>query len=212
MLIPGPDLWLFAAACVVLVVTPGPNMAYLLSRAICQGSRAGVVSLAGVLTGFVVHVVAAAAGLSAVFRWQPLAFDAVKYAGAAWLAWMAWDAVRPGGQSPFAPRPLPPEPARALFVKGLLTNVLNPKVAMFYLALFPQFVDPARGSVFAQSLLLGAVQIAISAAFDLWLVLAAGAIARSFAGHPRWLAAQRWVLGTVLLAIALRIAVEPRPI
>jgi threonine/homoserine/homoserine lactone efflux protein len=136
----------------------------------------------------------------------------VKYAGAAWLAWMAWDAVRPGGQSPFAPRPLPPEPARALFVKGLLTNVLNPKVAMFYLALFPQFVDPARGSVFAQSLLLGGVQVAISVAFDLWLVLAAGAIARGFASHPRWLAAQRWVLGAVLLAIALRIAVEPRPI
>ena len=212
MLIPFDDLLLFAAACGVLVVTPGPNMAYLLSRAICQGSRAGVVSLAGVLAGFAVHGVAAAAGLSAVFRWWPPAFDLVKYAGAAWLAWMAWDAVRPGGASPFAPRPLPPERASALFTKGLLTNVLNPKVAMFYLALFPQFVDPARGGVFSQSMLLGSVQVAVSLVFDLWLVLTAGAIARAFAAHPRWLAAQRWVLGAVLLAIALRIAIEPRPI
>jgi threonine/homoserine/homoserine lactone efflux protein len=212
MLIPFDELALFGAACVVLVVTPGPNMAYLLSRAICQGSRAGVVSLAGVLAGFAVHGVAAAAGLSVVFRWWPPAFDLVKYAGAGWLAWMAWDAVRPGGASPFAPRPLAPERTTVLFTKGMLTNVLNPKVAMFYLALFPQFVDPARGSVFAQSMLLGAVQMAVSVVFDLWLVLTAGAIARTFAEHPGWLAAQRWVLGAVLFALALRIAIEPRPI
>jgi threonine/homoserine/homoserine lactone efflux protein len=211
MLIPGPDLLLFAAACVVLVITPGPNMIYLLSRAICQGRSAGVVSLAGVIVGFFVHMLAAAIGLSAVFIVVPLAFDLLKYLGAAYLLWMAWEAVRPGGRSPVEPRALPPESARALFVKGFLTNVLNPKVAMFYLALFPQFVDPGRGSVLLQSLTLGGVQIAISIAFDLWLVVAAAAVARWFASHPLWLAVQRWVMGGMLAALAVRIALEPRP-
>jgi threonine/homoserine/homoserine lactone efflux protein len=210
MSIPIPDLLLFVAACIVLVVTPGPNMLYLLSRAICQGRLAGLVSLAGVVVGFIVHMLCAAVGLSALLVAVPVAFDAVKFAGALYLLWMAWDTVRPGARSPLEPRALPAESSQALFVKGLLTNLLNPKVAMFYLALFPQFVDPARGSVLLQSVALGGVQIAISILFDVWMITAAAAIARWFAHHPAWMVAQRWVMGGVLAVLAVRIALEPR--
>lgn len=208
--VPVPDLLLFIAACIVLVVTPGPNMLYLLSRAICQGRMAGMVSLAGVVAGFIVHMLCAAVGLSALLVAVPLAFDTVKFAGALYLLWMAWDTVRPGGRSPLEPRALPAESPPALFVKGFLTNLLNPKVAMFYLALFPQFADPARGSVLLQSVTLGGVQIVISILFDVWMITTAAAIARWFARNPVWMAAQRWVMGGVLAVLALRIALEPR--
>jgi threonine/homoserine/homoserine lactone efflux protein len=210
MSIPLPDLLLFILACIVLVVTPGPNMLYLLSRAICQGRAAGMISLAGVIAGFIVHMLCAAVGLSALLVAVPVAFDAVKFAGALYLLWMAWDTVRPGARSPLEPRALPAESPRALFMKGLLINLLNPKVAMFYLALFPQFVDPARGSVLLQSMALGGVQIAISILFDVWMIATAAAIARWFVRNPAWMAAQRWVMGGVLAALAVRIALEPQ--
>ena len=211
-MIPLPDLLLFAAACLVLMVTPGPNMLYLLSRAICQGRAAGLISAAGVVVGFVCHMLAAAAGLSAIFLALPAAFELLKFAGALYLLWMAWEMLRPGARSPLEPRALPAESGRALFVKGLLINLLNPKVAIFYLALFPQFVDPSRGAVFWQSVTLGLVQTAISIVFDIWLVFTAARVARWFTRHPAWMVAQRWLMGGVLMALAVRIAFEPRPI
>jgi threonine/homoserine/homoserine lactone efflux protein len=208
------NLLLFAAASVLLVLTPGPNLLYLISRTLCQGRAAGIVSLAGTTTGFLVHVVAAALGLSAVFVAVPLAYDAVRWAGAAYLLWLAWDAVRPGRAAGegglYAPATLPAVEPWRLFRTGLLTSILNPKVALFYLALFPQFVEPARGSVLVQSLVLGATQIAISVVGDLGFVLSAAAVARWLAARPVWVAAQRWVLGGVFAAIALRLALEPR--
>src|SRR5689334_18278449 len=145
---PSPEnLALFTVASVLLALTPGPNLLYLVSRTLCQGRRAGVVSLAGTSLGFIVHVLAAALGLSAIFLTLPLLYDVLRYAGAAYLLYLAWDAVKPGGRGPFSPRELPPDSPGRLFRMGLLTSVLNPKVALFYLALFPQFIDPMRGSV-----------------------------------------------------------------
>jgi threonine/homoserine/homoserine lactone efflux protein len=204
------NLTLFTLASVLLALTPGPNLLYLVSRTLCQGRRAGVVSLGGTSLGLVFHVVAAALGLSAIFVTVPLLYDALRYIGAAYLLWLAWDALKPGGQGVFAPRTLPQDPPQRLFRIGLLTSVLNPKVAMFYLALFPQFIDPTRGSVLAQSLILGFIQIAIGIVSDFCFVLAAGAITGWLARRPLWSALQRWLLGIVLAGVALKLALDSR--
>jgi threonine/homoserine/homoserine lactone efflux protein len=210
-MIPLDSLVLYAAACVLLVLTPGPNLMYLISRTLCQGRAAGIVSLAGTTSGFLFYAVTAAFGLTAVFVAIPVLFDIVRWAGAAYLLWLAWDAVRPQGSGGlFARRDLPPVAPGKLFRTGVLTSILNPKVALFYLALFPQFVDPARGSVLVQSLLLAAVQIVIDATGDLLFVLAAARVARWLAERPAWIVAQRWVLGGVFGAIAVRLALDSR--
>jgi len=208
---PSPEnLALFAVASVLLALTPGPNLLYLVSRTLCQGRRAGVISLAGTSLGFVFHVLAAALGLSAIFLAVPLLYDLVRYAGALYLLWLAWSAVRSEGANLFAARSLPEESSARLLRTGLLTSILNPKIALFYLALLPQFVDASRGSVFGQSLLLGAVQIAIGILSDLCFVLAAARVALWVGRRPLWLAAQRWILGGVFAAIAFKLAVETR--
>jgi threonine/homoserine/homoserine lactone efflux protein len=206
------NLLLFVLASVLLVLTPGPNLLYLISRTLCQGRSAGLVSLAGTTTGFVVHILAAALGLSAVFVAVPIAYDAVRIAGALYLLWLAWDAVRPsaGAGGMFAPARLPDAPPGRLFRMGLLTSILNPKVALFYLALFPQFVAPAAGSVLLQSLVLGATQIVIAVVGDLCFVFSAAWVARWLATRPAWSTAQRWVLGAVFAAIAVKLALDER--
>ena len=200
------ELGWFALAALVLVVTPGPNMIYCISRTLCQGRAAGLTSLAGVLLGFLVHLLAATVGLTALLMAVPLAFDAIRLAGAAYLLWLAWQAVKPGGAGPFQARDLPVDPPATLFRMGFLTNLLNPKVALFYLSFFPQFLDPERGPVLLQSLQLGAVQIGVSGSVNALLVLGAGAITAFLSRSRGWLVAQRWVMGGVLAALALRIA------
>ncbi|MCL4182367.1 MAG: LysE family translocator [Burkholderiaceae bacterium] len=207
---PAGDILLFAGAALLMVLTPGPNMIYLISRSICQGRKAGVISLFGVIAGFLVHMLSAAAGLTAVFLAVPLAYEILKWAGAAYLLWLAWQAVRPGARSPFEPKPLPPDPAPRLFAMGFLTNVLNPKIAMFYLSVFPQFVSPEHGSVFVQSITLGFTQIAVSFSVNLLIALFAAGMASWFARNPLWLAVQRYVMGFVLAGLAVRMALEQR--
>jgi threonine/homoserine/homoserine lactone efflux protein len=210
-MIPPDSLALYVVACVLLVLTPGPNLMYLISRTLCQGRTAGIVSLAGTTSGLLFYAIAAAFGLTAVFVAVPVLFDIVRWAGAAYLLWLAWDAIRPrGGGGLFARRDLPPVAPAVLYRTGILTSILNPKVALFYLALFPQFVDPARGSVLLQSLILAAVQIVIAAAGDLLFVLAAARVARWLAERPAWITAQRWVLGGVFGAVAVKLAFDTR--
>jgi threonine/homoserine/homoserine lactone efflux protein len=210
-MIPLPSYALFVVASVLLVLTPGPNLLYLISRTLCQGRPAGIVSLAGTTSGSLVHMTAAALGLSAIFLAVPVLYDAVRWAGAAYLLWLAFDALRPQeGGGLFAPRRLPRESQRRLYCNGLLTGVLNPKVALFYLALFPQFVDPARGSVLLQSLLLGATNIVIAIVGDLMFVLLAARAAHWLAARPVWTRVQRYVLGVVFAGIAVRLALEER--
>jgi threonine/homoserine/homoserine lactone efflux protein len=210
-MIPLDSLALYVVACVLLVLTPGPNLMYLISRTLCQGRTAGIVSLAGTTSGLLFYAVAAAFGLTAVFVAVPVLFDIVRWAGAAYLLMLAWDAVRPRGSGGlFARRDLPQVAPAVLYRTGILTSILNPKVALFYLALFPQFVDPARGSVLLQSLILAAVQIAIAAVGDLLFVLAAASVARWLAERPAWVTAQRWVLGGVFGAIAVKLAFDSR--
>ncbi len=204
------NLLLFAGAALLMVLTPGPNMIYLISRSVCQGRRAGVISLCGVVAGFLVHMFAAAAGLSALFLAIPLAYELLKWAGAIYLLWLAWQAVRPGAASPFEARQLPPDGPRRLFLMGFLTNLLNPKIAVFYLAIFPQFIVPDHGSVFLQSVTLGCVQIAVSFTVNLLIALSAAGIAGWFGRNRGGLLAQRYLMGLVLAALAVRLAFEER--
>ena len=209
-MVPLNDWLLFAGAALLMALTPGPNMVYLISRSICQGRRAGVISLFGVVAGFLVHMFTAAVGLTALFMAVPLAYEILKWAGAAYLLYLAWQAVKPGARSPFEARDLPQDSPRKLFAMGFLTNLLNPKIAVFYLAIFPQFVSPAHGSVFVQSVVLGLTQIVFSFSVNLSIALSAAKLARWFQHNRRWLAVQRYVMGGVLAALAVRLAAEQR--
>lgn len=200
----------FALIALGMVLTPGPNMIYLISRSIAQGAGAGMISLAGVALGFVFYMLCAAFGITALLFAVPYAYDALRLAGAAYLLWLAWQAVKPGGRSPFHVRDLPADGPRKLFLMGFLTNLLNPKIAMLYLALLPQFIDPAAGDVLSQSLVLGAVQIAISVSVNALIALAAGSIAVFLRTRPFWALVQRWLMGTVLAGFAVRMAMESR--
>lgn len=191
-----------------MVLTPGPNMIYLVSRSITQGRRAGLISLGGVALGFVAYLLAANLGLSVLFLAVPELYVAVKLAGAGYLAYLAWSALRPGGVSVFAPREVPPDSPRRLFTMGLMTNLLNPKIAIMYVSLIPQFVDLDRGHVLTQGLLLGSCRIVVSVAVNLAIVLAAGTIATFLARRPSWLKFQRYAMGTVLGALAVTLAVD----
>jgi threonine/homoserine/homoserine lactone efflux protein len=198
----------FALISLGMVLTPGPNMIYLISRSISQGRTAGMISLLGVACGFLFYMISAAFGITALLMAVPFAYDVLRIGGALYLLWLAWNAVRPGGRSPFQVRALPQDGPRRLFTMGLVTNLLNPKVAMIYLSLLPQFVDPARGHILGQSLVLGATQIVISLSVNAVIACLAGSIAGFLHGRPRWLTIQRWFMGTVLGGLAVRMAVE----
>ncbi len=199
----------FAAIALGLVLTPGPNMIYLISRSLCQGRKAGYISLTGVALGFMFYMLCAALGITALIMAVPLAYDALRIAGACYLLYMAWQAVF-GGKSPFHLRDLPPDSARKLFTMGLLTNLLNPKTAVIYLSLLPQFIKPEQGHVLAQSLTLGMTQIITSLVVNGLIIFAAGTIAQFLAERPTWQKIQRWLMGTVLAGLALKLVLDGR--
>lgn len=200
----------FALIALGMVLTPGPNMIYLVSRSISQGRVAGLISLGGVALGFVVYMLCAAFGITALVIAIPYAYDALRFGGALYLLYLAWQAVRPNGSSPFAVKALPKDGPRKLFLMGFLTNLLNPKIAVLYLSLLPQFIDPDKGSVLLQSVVLGATQIAISVTVNTIIAVTAGSIAVFLSGRPTFLLVQRWLMGTVLAGLAIKMATEAR--
>lgn len=200
----------FALVALAMVLTPGPNMIYLTSRAICQGRMAGLISLGGIALGFVIYMLCAALGITAIFLSVPLAYDALRIAGAIYLLYLAWQALKPGGRSPFQVRNLPEDSPRRLFGMGLFTSLLNPKIAILYVSLLPQFIQPEQGSVLLQSLVLGFTQIAVSVSVNALIVFMAGSVTMFFASRPSWQVVQRWLMGTVLAGLAVRMAVESR--
>jgi threonine/homoserine/homoserine lactone efflux protein len=200
----------FALVSFGMVLTPGPNMIYLISRSITQGPAAGLVSLGGVALGFVFYMLCAAFGITALLFAVPYAYDALRLSGAAYLLWLAWQAVKPNGRSPFQVREPKVDGPRKLFAMGFVTNLLNPKIAMLYLALLPQFIDPAQGSVLAQSLVLGSLQTVISVSVNGIIALTAGSIASFLGARPSWLLVQRYLMGTVLAGLAVKIAFEAK--
>ncbi|CDP53930.1 Putative threonine efflux protein [Devosia sp. DBB001] len=203
-----PNLLAFALVSLGLVLTPGPNMVYVVSRSISQGRMAGLISLGGVALGFVFYMLCAAFGITAIIMAVPFAYDALRFGGAIYLLYLAWQALKPGGHSPFQVRELPKDSPRKLFLMGFLTNLLNPKIAMMYLSLLPQFISAEKGQVLMQSLVLGFTQTVISVSVNALIALGAGSIAIFLTRRPFWMAAQRWFMGTVLAGLAVRLATE----
>jgi threonine/homoserine/homoserine lactone efflux protein len=191
-----------------LVIVPGPNMIYLVSRSIAQGRRAGLISLAGVGIGFLVYLLAASAGLATLFALVPEIYLTLKLAGAAYLLWLAWNALRPGGASVFATQELEPDRPRKLFGMGLLTCLLNPKIAILYISLLPQFLDPSRGHLGLQSLILGLTQLTVGVVMNAVFVITAGSVAVFLSRRPTWMRIHRYLMGTALAAFAVRLATD----
>jgi len=204
------SLLTFAAIALGMALTPGPNMVYLISRSICQGRTAGLISLGGVALGFVFYMLCAAFGITALVLAVPYAYDTIRIVGALYLLWLAWQAVRPGGRSPFQVKNLPADSPRKLFLMGFLTNLLNPKIAVMYLSLLSQFINPANGSILGQALVLGTVQIVISVFVNALIAISAASIAVFLTQRPTFALVQRWVMGTVLAGLAVRMATEAR--
>jgi threonine/homoserine/homoserine lactone efflux protein len=155
-------------------------------------------------------MVCAAFGVTAMLLAIPYAYDLLRFGGAIYLAVLAWQAIRPGGRSPFQLRDLPADGPRRLFLMGLMTNLLNPKIAFMYVSLLPQFISPDRGHVLSQSLVLGVTQTIVSLGVNAVIVVMAGSIAAFLAARPMWAVAQRWLMPTVLGGLAVRMATEAR--
>lgn len=169
------SLLLFAAASIALLVVPGPSVLYIVTRSVSQGRRAGLISVLGVHVGSVVHVTAAALGLSALLASSATAFMVVKYLGAVYLVWLGVQKLRRRESGPV--EEAPPVRSARLFTQGIVVNVLNPKTAIFFLAFLPQFVNPSRGPVALQIIILGACFILLGIMSDGGYALLAGTLA-----------------------------------
>lgn len=206
-MIPFNEILFFALAALILVVSPGPNMIYLISRTLTQGRKAGLISLVGVICGFLFHIIMVSYGLTAILFAVPFAYIILKTLGVIYLLYLAFQAIKPNSKNIFETSShLPLDKPRKLFAVGFLTNVLNPKVAVFYLSFFPQFIKPVYGSVLAQSLQLGFTQIIVSFGINFIIVLSAAKVATFFSGKPTWLKIQKWFMASVLTGLAIKMA------
>lgn len=195
----------FALACVVISVVPGPDMLFILANGVARGRAAGVVAAAGMSTGLAGHTVAAALGLGAVLQAAPVALDAVRIAGAVFLVYLAVGALRSAGQGA---APVKPERLRRTYVMATLVNLSNPKVVLFYLAFFPQFVTEGGWAMPVQFLVMGAMLIVIGFCVDASVGLASGALSALLLRRP---GVQRWlnrVSAAIFGALAVRLVAD----
>ncbi len=205
-MIPLNDLVLFGLAALIMVLSPGPNMIYLISRSLSQGKNAGIISLLGVMCGFLFHILMVSFGLTAIFFAIPYAFIVVKFLGVGYLLYLAYNSVRSKNKIFDTDQHLKSDKPLKLFKIGLMTNVLNPKMAVFYLSFFPQFIKPENGSIFSQSFQLGMLQIIISFTVNFLIVLSASKMAAWFSKKPIWLRVQKWFMASVLSGLAVKMA------
>ena len=185
-------------------------MLLIASRSVSQGKASGFATLAGIQVGTYCHALAAALGLSQLFLAVPVAYDVVRYAGAAYLLYLAWQAFHSSGVTQAPAAGTRRYPIRVVFRQGLLTNLLNPKMALFVLALFPQFVDPAAGSVAVQIMLLATVLNLIGIMVNGAVILTASGLGRAFSRRTRFRRLPQILLGTVFAGLAVRLAVDGR--
>ncbi|MPV65312.1 LysE family translocator [Burkholderia sp. BE17] len=203
-------LALFSGASLALTVTPGPDMLLIASRSVSQGRRAGFATLAGIQAGTYCHALAAALGLSQLFVAVPIAYDAVRFAGAAYLLYLAWKTFRSDATelSPVASQRR--HSTATIFRQGMTTNLLNPKMALFVLALFPQFVRPEHGSIAVQILVLATVLNLIGLVVNGAVILSASRLSRRIGARRRPSKLPQYLLGTVFVGLAARLAVAGR--
>ena len=214
MTMPEPgSLLVFMAAALMLNITPGPDMLYVIARSTAEGRPAGIASALGIGAGTLFHIIALALGVSALLAATPRAYDAVRWGGAAYLIWLGVRALLDDGRA-HAHRPLAPRSLSAVFWQGALTNVLNPKVALFFLAFLPQFVDPARGPAVPQLIALGLLFDLSGTIVNLVVALGAARIGRRVAGDAQdvgRIRALRTATGLVFIALGARLMVAGRP-
>ncbi|MDF3080664.1 LysE family translocator [Burkholderia sola] len=203
-------LALFSGACLALTVTPGPDMLLIASRSVSQGRRAGFATLAGIQVGTYCHALAAALGLSQLFVAVPLAYDAVRFAGAAYLLYLAWKTFRSEATALSPVTSQHRRSAATIFRQGLTTNLLNPKMALFVLALFPQFVRPEHGSIAVQILVLATVLNLIGIVVNGAVILSASRLSQRIGARSRPSKVPQYLLGSVFVGLAARLAVAGR--
>ena len=195
-----------------LNLTPGPAVLFILSRCFAEGRVAAVVSVFGLATASVIHAVAAAFGLSALFLYWPLAFAAVKYCGAAYLVYLGIAGFLSGGIAGIAGRSAPGHRSSlaSAYWQGLLTDLLNPKRLLFFFSFLPQFVDPALGEPSMQMLILGLLFQVTGLPTNLAVALAGGSLAGLIARHPLWACAQRRCSSALLIGLGVHLALSER--
>ena len=200
-------LMVFSAATVIFLLSPGPAVIYIVARSVDQGRLAGVVSMLGINSATLLHTTAAAFGLSALLVNSALAFNIVKYLGAAYIVFLGIQQLRGNGA-----QAIREQRKRAslshLFVQGFVVNLLNPKVALFFLAFLPQFADPARGSVTHQIILLGLLYVVLAVSVDSGYAVLAGSLGELLRSNRTFLRVQRYVAGTTLIGLGLATAVS----
>jgi len=202
-------LGLFTVAVLALFVSPGPNMAFVLSHGVAHGPRGGFAAALGISTADLVHTLCAATGVTAlVAAWAP-AFDVLRYAGAAYLVWLAWQGWRSGNA--MATAALAPEGFGRIVRRAWLNNLVNPKALLFFMVFLPQFVDPARGHVALQLVLLGVLLSLAALAFNTVLGACSGQIGRWLQQRPGAARLQHRTLAVVMLALAARLLLLDRP-
>ncbi len=202
----------FTLAAFALAATPGPDMLLIMTRSVAQGRTAGFVTLAGIALGCYFHAVIAGLSLSGVLLLAPVMFEIIRWAGAAYLLYLAVQAFRGAGgfQPPAADGTAPRIALGVLFRQGLLTNMLNPKVALFFLALFPQFMQPDPDTAVMQALILASVLNVAGTLVNGAIIMAAGRLGEFLASRPGFVRWQNRLLGGVFAALALRLAFDAR--
>jgi threonine/homoserine/homoserine lactone efflux protein len=198
-------LALFLAAALLLAITPGPGIFYVLARTLAGGRREGILSSLGTFIGGLFHVFAAALGVSAILAASAVAFHTVKYAGAAYLVWLGIRMIRTRHAEM---TPTVAVPSQRAFRQGILTEALNPKTALFFLSFIPQFIAPDRGYIFAQFILLGAISVILNTGADLAVVLLAAPLERKLKSSPRLRSRQRVASGAGMITLGAYVALK----
>jgi threonine/homoserine/homoserine lactone efflux protein len=194
---------LFFVAALLLAVTPGPGIFYVLARSLAGGRREGILSSFGTFVGGLFHVLAAALGVSAILAASAVAFHTVKYAGAAYLVWLGIRMIRTRNAEMAVS---PSQPSQGAFRQGILTEVLNPKTALFFLSFIPQFIAPERGHVFLQFVVLGALSVILNTAADLLVVVLAAPLERKLKSSARFRRGQRTASGLGMITLGAYVA------
>ena len=206
-MIPLPSITVFLLAALGLLLIPGPAVLYIVTRSVAQGRKAGLASVLGIELATLCHSMAAAFGLSAILLASSLAFDVVKYLGAAYLVYLGIRTIvsrKPPAEADDSPPPSLPQ----MFRKGFLVNLLNPKTALFFYAFLPQFVDPARGSSILQILFLGGLFVVLATITDSTYALVSSGVGRLITGRPGFARVQKYVTGGIYISLGVAAAVS----